>query len=278
MEVTETIESVRALVRTARDEGKKIGFVPTMGALHIGHISLIEVAVADCDFVVVSIFVNPAQFGENEDLDNYPRDYQRDKSLLEEKGTDLIFYPNHETMYPEQFSTWIIEDHCSKSLCGKTRSRHFRGVLTIVAKLFNLVQPNNAYFGQKDYQQAVLIKKMVSELNFPLEIVICPIARESDGLAMSSRNNYLGEDERTDALVLSKTLNHISHLFTDGENAVEKLVSEGKKYFTDNCGKASLEYLEILDGETLSEINSVKHRSAALIAGNSGATRLIDNW
>jgi pantoate--beta-alanine ligase len=276
LEITD-ITDLRDSLREIRKSGKSIGLVPTMGYLHKGHISLVEKSVSECDYTVVSIFVNPAQFAPTEDFDKYPRDYEKDKNLLQHAGTDLIFYPSNEIMYPETFSTWIIEDKISKILCGKTRPTHFRGVLTIVAKLFNLVQPDVAYFGQKDYQQAVLISKMVSDLNIPVRIEICPIVREPDGLAMSSRNNYLKEEERSDALVYSKTLNCVNRFFYEGITSVDILIEEGKKYFTENCGSASLEYLEIRDAENLDEIQTIDRKSVALIAGHSGPTRLIDN-
>lgn len=276
MEKTE-IADLRNSLKEIRQSGMKIGFVPTMGYLHKGHISLVEKSVSECDYTVVSIFVNPTQFAPTEDLERYPRDYDKDKELLQKAGNDLIFYPSNEIMYPETFSTWIIEDKISKTLCGKSRPNHFRGVLTIVAKLFNLVQPDIAYFGQKDFQQAVLIKQMVSDLDIPVGIEICQIVREPDGLAMSSRNSYLKDDERADALVFSKTLNCVSRFFSEGIKSVDTLIEEGKKYFTENCGEASLEYLEIRDAENLDEIQTIERKSVALIAGHSGPTRLIDN-
>jgi pantoate--beta-alanine ligase len=276
LEITE-IFYLQDSLRDVHQSGMKIGFVPTMGYLHKGHISLVEKSVSECDYTVVSIFVNPAQFAPTEDLEKYPRDYDKDKELLQNAGTDLIFYPSNRIMYPDTFSTWVIEDKISKILCGKTRPIHFMGVLTIVAKLFNLVRPDSAYFGQKDYQQAILITKMVSDLNIPVKIETCPIVREPDGLAMSSRNSYLKEEERSDALVLSKTLNCVFRLFSEGMTSVSKLVEEGKKYFSENCGSASLEYLEIRDAVSLDEIQEVDRKSVVLIAGHSGQTRLIDN-
>lgn len=276
LEITE-IADLQDILSNVYSSGMSIGFVPTMGYLHQGHMSLVERSVSECDFTVVSIFINPTQFAPTEDSEKYPRDYDKDKELLQNAGTDLVFYPSNETMYPETFSTWVIEDKISKILCGKSRPTHFRGVLTIVAKLFNLVLPDIAYFGQKDYQQVVLIFKMVNDLNIPVDIGICPIVREPDGLAMSSRNSYLKEDERSDALVFSKTLNRVNQLFSDGIKSVESLVEEGKKYFTENCGAASLEYLEIRDAVNLDEIQTVDWKAVVLIAGHSGPTRLIDN-
>jgi len=191
MEIAKTIESVRSLVKAARSRGKKIGFVPTMGALHIGHISLIEAAVKTCDFVVVSIFVNPTQFGPGEDLEKYPRPIDADLEICRKGGVNVVFAPTAEQMYPAENLTWVDVEKLTEPLCGQSRPWHFRGVTTVCAKLFNIVAPDIAFFGQKDAQQAIVIKRMAADLNMPLEIVICPTIRQPDGLAVSSRNQYL---------------------------------------------------------------------------------------
>lgn len=265
-------------LRDIRMSGRTIGFVPTMGSLHDGHLSLVRNSVEKCDFTVASIFVNPTQFAKNEDLENYPGNYQNDKNLLEKENADLIFYPNEKDMYPADFSTWIIEDDISKELCGLSRPTHFKGVLTIVAKLFNMVQPDYAFFGQKDFQQSVLIKKMVSDLDFPIEIIVCPIVRESDGLAMSSRNFYLNDDERKDALLLSKILFSIEKSFQDGETDVRNFILMKDKVIDDsNPSNLTIEYLKFLNPETLKPLSKNNKSVLVAIAGKCGATRLIDN-
>ncbi|MBU1023192.1 pantoate--beta-alanine ligase [bacterium] len=277
IEVSEK-ENLRKLVRDARKSGMTIGLVPTMGCLHEGHLSLVRKSVEDCDYTVVSIFVNPAQFGPKEDLNKYPRVYEQDKLLLENLGVDCIYYPTEESMYPNEFSTWVIEDRISNVLCGKSRPGHFKGVLTIVAKLFNLVQPDFVYFGRKDFQQALLIQKMVDELDFPCKIVACPIVREEDGLAMSSRNQYLSETERAEALLLSKTLFMVEESFLKGEKKAETLIDVQKRVLNGCCSENfKLEYFEILDPETLERIETVGKSALVAIAGQVGATRLIDN-
>lgn len=277
IEASEKAE-LRNTLRDVRASQKTIGFVPTMGFLHEGHLSLVKNSVEKCDFTVVSIFVNPPQFGKNEDLAKYPCDYDRDKELLENVKADLIFNPAKESLYPDGFSTWVIEDEVSKHLCGKSRPTHFKGVLTIVAKLFNIVLPDFAFFGQKDYQQLLLIKKMVKELDFPIKIISCPIVRESDGLAMSSRNIYLGEKERNDALVLSKILFGIDKAFKDGESDVSVLITLKDKILADSNSKnVKLEYFEILNPENLKPLVKIENSALVAIAGKCGTTRLIDN-
>jgi len=271
-------EELRNVLWDIRASQKTIGFVPTMGFLHDGHLSLVKNSVEKCDFTVVSIFVNPAQFGPNEDLDNYPRDYEQDKKLLENAKTDLIFYPEKESLYPDGFSTWVVEDKLSKVLCGKSRPTHFKGVLTIVAKLFNIVQPDFAFFGQKDYQQLLLIKKMVKELDFPIEIISCPIVRESDGLAMSSRNKYLSDKERSDSLVLPRIIFEIEKAFQDGESNTKNLISLKDKIISDSNSKnVKLEYFEILNSDNLEPLDKIEKSALVAIAGKCGSTRLIDN-
>jgi pantoate--beta-alanine ligase len=271
-------EELRNVLRDVRASQRTIGFVPTMGSLHDGHLSLVKNSVEKCDFTVVSIFVNPAQFGPNEDLDNYPRDYQKDKELLENAKTDLIFYPEKETLYPDGFSTWVVEDELSKVLCGKSRPMHFKGVLTIVAKLFNIIQPDFAFFGQKDYQQLLVINKMVRDLDFPIEIISCPIVRESDDLAMSSRNKHLSDKERNDALVLSRILFEIEKAFKNGESNIESLISLKDKIISDSNSKnVKLEYFEILNSDNLEPLDKIEKSALVAIAGKCGSTRLIDN-
>jgi len=276
LEITDK-NDVRKACAKARDKGITIGFVPTMGALHEGHLSLVRKSKQDGRFTVVSIFVNPTQFGPDEDLQKYPRDYMRDKNMLAECDVDFIYFPTNESLYSFDFSTWVNEDVVSAKLCGRTRKGHFRGVLTIVAKLFLIAMPDVAYFGQKDYQQAILIKKMVRDLNFPVEIEVMPTIRESDGLAMSSRNIYLNPDQRRDALTFYRTLKTIEKLFDNGEKNISNLIGIGKQYFVENSGNAELEYLEILDSENLDDIENISGRAVVAIAGKVGQTRLIDN-
>ncbi len=271
-------EKLRSVLQDIRASQKTIGFVPTMGFLHDGHLSLVKNSVEKCDFTVVSIFVNPTQFGPNEDLDNYPCDYDKDKELIENAKADLIFYPEKESLYPDGFSTWIIEDEVSKLLCGKSRPTHFKGVLTIVAKLFNIVLPDYAFFGQKDYQQLLLINKMVRELDFQIEIISCPIVRESDGIAMSSRNKHLSDKERNDALVLSKVLFEIEKVFQDGESDTKSLTSLKDKIISDSNSKnVIIEYFEILNPDNLESLDKIENSALVAIAGKCGSTRLIDN-
>ena len=276
LEITDK-NDVRKACAKARDKGITIGFVPTMGALHEGHLSLVRKSKQDGRFTVVSIFVNPTQFAPNEDLQKYPRDYMRDKNMLAECDVDFIYFPTNESLYSFDFSTWINEDVVSMKLCGRTRKGHFRGVLTIVAKLFLIAMPDVAYFGQKDYQQAILIKKMVRDLNFPVEIEVMPTIRESDGLAMSSRNIYLNPDQRRDALTFYRTLKTIAKSFDNGEKNISSLIGIGKQYFVENSGNAELEYLEILDSANLDDIENISGRAVVAIAGKVGQTRLIDN-
>ncbi|GAE89106.1 pantoate-beta-alanine ligase [Acetivibrio straminisolvens JCM 21531] len=206
MRVIETISDLKAIVRTQKSMGRTIGFVPTMGYLHEGHLSLVNMSLQNNDYTIMSIFVNPTQFGPNEDFDRYPRDMERDLKLAESAGVDVVFAPSVKEMYPDGYNTYVNVEGITEVLCGKSRPGHFRGVTTIVAKLFNIVEPHRAYFGQKDAQQVAVIKKMVRDLNMNIEIITCPIVREEDGLAMSSRNVYLSPEERKSALILSKSL------------------------------------------------------------------------
>lgn len=274
------INEVRAEVKKWKKEGLKVGLVPTMGALHEGHLSLIKKAKSECDKVVVSVFVNPIQFGPSEDFDKYPRTLEADTKLCDNEGVDIVFAPNATEMYgggrlSNDTLTYVCPPYFYvDKLCGKSRVGHFDGVCTVVMKLFNIVQPDCAYFGQKDAQQVIIIKKMVNDLNIPIEIIKCPIVREVSGLALSSRNKYLSEDGKKDALVLSKILQNIQACFFKGITNIDALKETAYSFLTD---KHELEYLEILDGETLEEIKNADKNSIALIACKVDGVRLIDN-
>lgn len=262
-----------------RSYGKdiKVGFVPTMGYLHRGHISLIETAKKENDLVVVSIFVNPTQFAVGEDLESYPKDIEKDYKASMEAGADIVFNPEASEMYGIDDSTFVIvEGGITKQLCGKSRPTHFKGVTTVVAKLFNIVNPTNAYFGQKDAQQVAVIQKMVRDLNFDVNIVTCELVREEDGLAMSSRNFYLNEEERKQALILSKSLSKVKEMFLNGERNVENL----KEFLVSNINTsdiAEIDYVEILDAENLLDIKIINKKALIALAVKFGKTRLIDN-
>jgi len=255
----------------------KLGLVPTMGYLHEGHISLARRAKAECDHVAVSIFVNPTQFGPNEDLSKYPRDLERDLHLLEEAGVDLVWTPTPEIMYPDGFQTWVEVDEMTRPLEGAQRPGHFRGVTTVVAKLFNAVQPTKAYFGQKDAQQAAVIRQMTKDLNFPIEIVVCPIVREPDGLAMSSRNVYLDVNQRKAATVLYRSLSAAKTAYEQGERDAEKLRQIMKATIASEP-LAQMQYVSCADGDTLQELEKVTGKALLSMAVFFGKTRLIDNF
>ena len=274
------INEVRKEVKKWRAEGLKVGLVPTMGALHEGHLSLIKKAKAECDKVVVSVFVNPIQFGPSEDFDKYPRTLEADTKLCDGEGVDIVFAPTPKEMYGEcRLSNDCLTYVCPPfffvdKLCGKSRIGHFDGVCTVVMKLFNIVQPDFAFFGQKDAQQVIIIKKMVEDLNIPIEIIQCPIVRENSGLALSSRNKYLSEQGKKDALVLSQILNNIKACYKKGVTDIEALKETAYSYLTD---KHDLEYLEILNNRTLEEDKNANQDSIALIACRVDGVRLIDN-
>ena len=276
MRTSDSIKDVRTFIKEARQKGQTVGFVPTMGFLHEGHLSLIDTAKKENDFVVVSIFVNPTQFGPNEDFASYPRDFERDKALCESKGTDLIFFPTPEIMYPENFSTYINVENLTKGLCGASRPGHFRGVATVVAKLFNIVQPDRAYFGQKDAQQVAVLERMTKDLNFDIDIISCPIIREADGLALSSRNTYLVGNERNAALVLSKSLNLAKEMIDGGEKSSETVYKAIEKLISSEP-KAKIEYIEILNNETLKVVKELSGDILIALAVRIGNPRLIDN-
>ena len=275
--IVKTIEEVRAQVKAWRAEGLTVGLVPTMGYLHEGHQSLIARSVAENDRTVVSDFVNPIQFGPTEDLATYPRDIERDAALCETTGANLIFHPEAEEMYAPDFCTYVDMDHLTKGLCGKTRPIHFRGVCTVVSKLFHIVQPDRAYFGQKDAQQLAVIRRMVRDLNMPLTIVGCPIIREEDGLAKSSRNTYLSAEERKAALCLSRGLNKGKAAVEAGETDAEKV----KAIITAEIEAEPLsriDYVEIVDWNNLEPVSSTEGSILAAVAVYIGKTRLIDNF
>ncbi len=276
MKIVSSVEEVRNQVKEWRKQGLTVGLVPTMGYLHEGHQSLIKASVENNDRTVVSVFVNPIQFGPNEDLATYPRDLDRDSKLCEETGADLIFHPEKENMYDDDFCTYIDMDSVTKNLCGKTRPTHFRGVCTVVGKLFNIVAPDRAYFGQKDAQQLAVIRRMVRDLNFDLEIVGCPIIREDDGLAKSSRNTYLSEEERKAALVLSRSLKEGKALIESGETDAKKVVDSIRKVI-ETEPLAKIDYVEAVDFDTIEPIETIKNNTLVAIAVYIGKTRLIDN-
>ncbi len=254
-----------------------VGLVPTMGYLHEGHLSLIRQAKEECQHVVVSIFVNPTQFGANEDLSKYPRDLDRDLSLIEPLGVDLVWNPTAEIMYPPSYQTWVEVEAITRLLEGAMRPTHFKGVTTVVAKLFNAVQPHKAYFGQKDAQQAAVIRQMVRDLNFPIDIVVCPIVREADGLAMSSRNKYLEGDDRKAATVLFRALSAAKSAYEEGERNAEKLRGKMKKVL-ESEPRAQIQYVSCADYDSLEELDVVKGKTLLSMAVLLGKTRLIDNF
>ena len=276
MKIVKTIDEVREQVKAWKAEGLRVGLVPTMGFLHEGHQSLIIKAVEENDRVVVSDFVNPTQFGPKEDLASYPRDIERDAKLCEEAGADLIFHPEPEEMYAPDYCTFVDMDGLTKGLCGKTRPTHFRGVCSVVAKLFNIVAPDSAYFGQKDAQQLAVIRRMVRDLNFDIRIVACPIIREEDGLAKSSRNTYLNAEERAAAVVLSRALNKGKALIESGEQSAAKV----KDVIMEELCKeplAKVDYVEVVDADSIEAIKELNGNVLVAIAVYIGKTRLIDN-
>ena len=275
MKVINSISEMKQWSDAQRAKGLRIGFVPTMGFLHEGHLSLMRIAKEKSDVLVVSIFVNPTQFAPGEDFDRYPRDFKRDEALCQKEDVSVIFYPSAEEMYPENHRTYVITDQLSQVLCGKSRPEHFKGVTTIVCKLFNIVKPHVAVFGQKDAQQAIILKRMVADLNMDVEMIIAPIVREADGLALSSRNKYLSGKERQEAPVLFKSLETAESELnsvkdhSNIKNKMKKLIEEN------STGK--IDYIEIVDGETLAEPTKQSHKILVALAVYFGQTRLIDN-
>jgi len=286
------VTEMRSPCRAAKCGGRRLGFVPTMGALHEGHLSLVRAAREQSNVVAVSIFVNPTQFGPNEDFRKYPRSFERDCELLEKERVDLVFVPSVEEMYPDGTATWVTVEGLSDKLCGRSRPGHFRGVTTVLAKLFNIVEPDLAFFGQKDAAQLAIIRRMVRDLHFPVQIVGCPIVREPDGLAMSSRNAYLDTTQRQSALALHRALLEIQNLFHRGERNPERLISAGKQVILRESA-VGLDYLEIVDPDSLEQISQIAwgqppsavQPSATRLPGMAlvaiaafvGTTRLIDN-
>ena len=277
MKIVKTVSEIRDIIKEWRKAGYSIGLVPTMGYLHAGHGSLIEQSVKNNDKTVVSIFVNPTQFGPNEDLEKYPRDIKRDSELVASLGGDIIFNPEPEEMYKKNNATTIKVEGLSQKLCGITRPIHFAGVCQVVSKLFNIVTPDNAYFGLKDFQQYVIINKMVDDLNFPVKINPCAIVREESGLALSSRNVYLTDDERKSALSLNQSLNYAKSLISSGEKRASFIIDEITKIIN-NVPYSKIDYVKIVDIDTLDDINTVEKKYAVLLAVYIGKTRLIDNF
>ncbi len=276
MEIFSKIDDLKRKLKEERGKGKSIGFVPTMGYLHEGHFSLVRQSMKENSLTVVSIFVNPIQFGPGEDFERYPRDMERDKRLLEKEGVHYLFFPSNDEMYPTGFKTFVEVAELGKKLCGKSRPGHFRGVTTVVLKLFNIVQPDRAYFGQKDAQQAIIIKKMVKDLNLDVDIVVMPIVREEDGLAMSSRNVYLNEEERKNATVLYKSLKEAEKMIKMGERDSEKIINRMREVIM-SYPKALIDYIEIVDTEELNPVNPIKGKFLIALAVYIGKARLIDN-
>jgi len=277
MKIIGSVKELREAVKAEKRAGKSVGFVPTMGFLHDGHLSLVRAAKGDNELVVASIFVNPTQFGENEDLDAYPSDLEGDQAKLESEGVDILFYPTVEEMYPEGYSTYVnVEGDMTGILCGTSRPGHFKGVATVVTKLFNMVAPDKAYFGQKDAQQVAVIERMVRDLNMDLEIVPCPIHREADGLAMSSRNTYLSESERKDALVLSASLFEAKDKILAGEKKSANIIA-GIVDKISSVDYAIIDYVEIVDALTLNRIETIEGDILIALAVKVGKPRLIDN-
>jgi pantoate--beta-alanine ligase len=276
MKIIHTIQEIREHIRPLKNKGQTVGFVPTMGYLHEGHLSLVAHAKQDCDLVVMSIFVNPLQFGPQEDYERYPRDLERDAALARKAGVDVLFVPSVSEMYPRPSRTFVEVEGLTESLCGQSRPGHFRGVATVVTKLFHIVQPDRAYFGQKDAQQVRVIEQMVEDLNMPVEIVPCPIVREPDGLAMSSRNVYLSPEERKQARSLNESLREIENAFARGERNAECLI----RIAAERIAKeplAEVDYIRIVDQLTLSDLETIDRPALVALAVRFGQTRLIDN-
>jgi pantoate--beta-alanine ligase len=276
MRVIRGVRQMQNVALSARRSGKTIGLVPTMGALHEGHLSLIRQARRDNDLVVVSIFVNPAQFGPGEDFKKYPRNLVKDAKLCRAEGADIIFYPDKKEVYPPGYRTYIEVEGLSDVLCGRSRPGHFKGVATIVAKFFNIVQPDTAYFGQKDAQQSVIIKRMAEDMNMPVKVMVMPTVREPGGLALSSRNTYLNSKQKRDAFILSRSLDFAGYLIRNGLRDTNRIIVAMKKLI---CKKRSIsvDYISIVDYETLEPLKRIKGKCLIALAARVGKTRLIDN-
>ncbi len=276
MRICETIRGLRELLGEERRRGARIGFVPTMGFLHEGHLSLVDIAKRHSDFTVMSIYVNPLQFGPSEDFESYPRDPERDRKLTKERGVDVLFIPSDEEMYPRESLTFVEVEKITEGLCGASRPGHFRGVLTVVAKLLNIVQPRVAVFGQKDAQQALAIGRMVRDLNFPTEILIGPTVREKDGLALSSRNRYLSKEERRDATLIHRALDEARSAVESGERDAARI----EQLVTGTLGRSELievDYVSVTDTEYCRKVDTIEGEVLVAVAAFVGKTRLIDN-
>ena len=277
MKIISSVSEMAEYSRAAGQKGQKIGFVPTMGAFHEGHLSLMRAAKKECDTVVVSVFVNQLQFSPNEDFDKYPRDIAKDKKLASREGVSVLFVPDARDLYSENFATYVeVTGTSAKVLCGSRRLGHFKGVTTVVAKLFNICCPRMAYFGQKDWQQAVIVKKMVRDLNVPVTIRVMPIVREKDGLAMSSRNAYLSSEERIQALAIYSALSSAEKVINSGEVSSERVKNMMKKVLMMEK-KLKIDYVEIVKGETLEPIERIEENTLIAVSVFAGKTRLIDN-
>ncbi|RUM42367.1 MAG: pantoate--beta-alanine ligase [Desulfurobacterium sp.] len=278
MRVVKSIKEMQSISESLRKTGKTIGFVPTMGYLHDGHMSLVECARRENDVVVMSIFVNPVQFAPGEDFERYPRDLERDRKIAQEKGVDYLFVPEVSEMYPPGYSTYVEVEGITEVLCGAKRPGHFRGVATVVTKLFNIVKPHRAYFGKKDFQQLKVIERLVKDLNFDVEVIGCPIVREKDGLAMSSRNVYLSPEERESATSLYRALKLAKELFEKGERDPEVIKSRMEELILSHPHVKAIDYIEIVDPETFKPVDEIKEGTLIALAVFVGNARLIDNW
>ncbi len=276
MKVVTSLREIKKFISSAKKNGKTVGLVPTMGYLHEGHLSLTRRAKKDCDVCVVSIFVNPLQFGPSEDFKRYPRNIKRDEALSKAAGVDIIFYPSVKIMYPSQHLTYVEVEKLSDGLCGASRPGHFRGVATVVTKLFNIIQPDTAYFGQKDIQQATIIHKMVEDLNMPVKIKVLPIVRVKDGLALSSRNVYLSQQQRIEAVILWQSLKKAGHLIGKGERSAKKVIFFIRKLIQTKK-TAKIDYVECVDAVNLAPLKEIKGKVIIALAVWFGKTRLIDN-
>ncbi len=276
MKIVTNPEEMRFLSRGERTRRGRLGLVPTMGALHDGHLSLLRAARSRSDVVAASIFVNPTQFGPTEDFAKYPRNLESDCALLEREGVELVFAPSVDEMYPKGAETWVVVEGMSDRLCGRARPGHFRGVTTVVSKLVHVIEPDLAFFGQKDAAQVAIIKRMVRDLNLPVSIEVCPIVREPDGLALSSRNSYLTAEERKSALVLYRSLTRVQQEFANGERDASNLIESGKREFAQQAG-ARIDYLEIVDPDSLEAETKITKPVLVAVAAFLGKTRLIDN-
>lgn len=276
MLITNRIEEVRSFIKEKKKEGLTVGFVPTMGYLHEGHSSLLKESINNNDITILSIYVNPTQFGPNEDLSSYPRDLDKDCQIALNEGVDLVFTPSDDSLYPDNYKTYVYVEGLTNTLCGRSRPTHFKGVTTIVSKLFNIVAPDNAYFGQKDAQQYFVLKRMATDMNMDINLKSCPIIREKDGLAKSSRNVYLTENERQQATILNKSLDEAVQGIKEGERITGEII-KGIRSTINSQNLADIDYVEIVDTQTMQQINVIKDQVLIAIAVKFGNTRLIDN-